>query len=84
MYTTRPLQFHIICDEGAVAYLEPRFRLLSHPIHQITVHFYQLSFQSMVDRIQREGSISTGHSAGIRMPLLFINPPSLSITNILI
>jgi hypothetical protein len=71
MYTTRPLQFHIICDEGAIAYLEPRFRLLSHPLHPITVHFYQLAFQSMADRLGREGSVSTGHAAGIRMPLLF-------------
>ena len=83
MYTTRPLHFHIICDEGAIAYLEPRFRLLSHPLHPITVHFYRLAFQSMVDRIKREGSLSTGHASGTRMCLLF-NPPSLSITRILI
>lgn len=69
MYTSRPLHFHIICDEGAIAYLEPRFRLLRHPVHPITVRFYRLTRQSMVDRIAREGSLDTGHAAGIRTPL---------------
>jgi hypothetical protein len=71
MYTTRPIHFHIICDEEAIAYLEPRFRLLSNPLHPITVHFYQLAYQSMVDRIKREGSLDTGHAAGTRMLLCF-------------
>jgi hypothetical protein len=65
MYTSRPLHFHIICDEGAIAYLEPRFRLLRHPVHPITVRFYRLNRQSMMDRIAREGSLDTGHAAGI-------------------
>jgi hypothetical protein len=69
MYTTRPLHFHIICDEAAIAYLEPRFRLLTHPLHPITVRFYRLSFKSMVDRIARDGHLDTGHAAGTRMPL---------------
>lgn len=67
MYTTRPLDFHIVCDDAAVAYLEPRLRLLTHPLHPITVRFYRLTLQSMMDRIAREGSIDTGHAAGIRM-----------------
>lgn len=71
MYATRPLNFHIICDEGAIAYLEPRFRLLTHPVHPITVRFYPLTPQSMLDRIAREGSLSTGHAAGVRKSLLF-------------
>lgn len=71
MYTTRPLQFHIICDKEAIAYLEPRFRLLTHPLHPITVRFYLLTPQSMLDRIAREGSISTVHAAGARKSLLF-------------
>jgi hypothetical protein len=70
MYTTRPLDFHIVCDEAAQLYLESRLRLLIRPTHPITVRFYRLSFQSMVDRVAREGSIFTGHAAGIRM-LLF-------------
>jgi hypothetical protein len=71
MYATRPLQFHIICDQEAIAYLEPRFRLLTHPVHPITVHFYPLTSQSMLDRIAREGSLRTGHAAGARKSLLF-------------
>jgi hypothetical protein len=69
MYATRPLQFHIICDKAAIAYLEPRFRLLTHPLHPITVRFYPLTPQSMLDRITREGSLSTGHAAGARKSL---------------
>ncbi|KAH9023197.1 hypothetical protein EDB84DRAFT_477760 [Lactarius hengduanensis] len=65
MYTSRPLQFHIVCDEAARTYLDSRFRLLIHPLHSISVRFYQLSFQSMLDRISREGGINTDHSAGI-------------------
>jgi len=64
MYTSRPLHFHIICDEGAIAYLETRLSLLTHPVHPITVRFYRITFQSMVDRITREGSLNTGHAAG--------------------
>jgi hypothetical protein len=69
MYTSRPLHFHIVCDDAAITYLEPRLRLLTHPVHPITVRFYRLTFQSMMDRIAREGTLDTGHSAGTRMPL---------------
>ncbi|KAH9007513.1 hypothetical protein EDB83DRAFT_2236405 [Lactarius deliciosus] len=65
MYTSRPLQFHIVCDEAAQTYLESRFRLLTHPLHSVSVRFYRLPFQSMLDRISREGGINTDHSAGI-------------------
>ncbi|KAI0290463.1 hypothetical protein BC826DRAFT_913080 [Russula brevipes] len=64
MYTTRPLEFHIVCDDVAMTYLESRFRLLTHPLYPITVRFYRLSFQAMVDRVAREGSLNTGHAAG--------------------
>ncbi|KAH9967909.1 hypothetical protein BC827DRAFT_1258104 [Russula dissimulans] len=64
MYTSRPIHFHIICDEEAVAYLEPRLSLLTHPVHPISIRFYRLTRQSMADRISREGSLNTGHSAG--------------------
>ena len=68
MYTSRPLQFHIICDEAAQTYLETRFLLLTHPLHSVSVRFYRLSFQSMADRVSREGSLGTGHSAGTCTP----------------
>ena len=69
MYTSRPLHFHIICDEAAQTYLESRLRLLTHPLHSVSVRFYQLSFQSMQDRVLREGAINTDHAAGMRMLL---------------
>ena len=68
MYTSWPLHFHIICDEAAQTFLETGFLLLTHPLHSISVRFYRLSSQSMSDRISREGSIRTGHSAGNRKP----------------
>jgi hypothetical protein len=71
MYTTRPLEFHIVCDDVAMTYLESRFRLLTHPLYPITVRFYRLSFQAMVDRIAREGSLNTGHAAGTRKRFFF-------------
>jgi hypothetical protein len=79
MYTSRPLHFHIICDEAAIAYLEPRFRLLTHPLHPITVRFYPLTSQRMLDRIAREGSLDTGHAAGARKLLRF-KSQTLSLT----
>jgi hypothetical protein len=69
MYTSRPLEFHIVCDDGAITYLESRFNLLTHPVHPVTVRLYRLSLQSMVDRLDREGSIKSGHPSGIRKPL---------------
>lgn len=66
MYTTRPLEFHIICDEEAQNHLEKKFLLLEHPAQNILLRFYRVSRQSMTDRIQREGGIHTDHSAGVR------------------
>ncbi|KAI0049686.1 glycosyltransferase family 8 protein [Auriscalpium vulgare] len=64
MYTSRPVEFHVICDHGAQAYLEKRLQLLTHPVHDILVRFYLLSAEGMAGRIMREGSIGTDHSAG--------------------
>ena len=66
MYTSRPLHFHIVCDEAAEMYLQSRFRLLKNPLHSVYVRFYRLTFQSMLERVSREGAINTDHSAGIR------------------
>lgn len=66
MYSARPLEFHIICDESSQKYLQGRLSLLHHPLFDVTVRFYRPSWQSMVDRISREGGISTDHSAGVR------------------
>jgi hypothetical protein len=72
MYTSRPLEFHIICDDEAIPYLHNRLRLLTHPVHPITVRLYRLTLESMRDRITREGSLNTGHAAGVRKQLYFL------------
>ncbi|KZT03448.1 glycosyltransferase family 8 protein [Laetiporus sulphureus 93-53] len=64
MYTSKPVEFHIICDEPAKAYLEGRLRLVKQPTHDITVRFYLLSWSAMLARIEREGTITSDHSAG--------------------
>ncbi|KAJ6606655.1 hypothetical protein DFH09DRAFT_15462 [Mycena vulgaris] len=66
MYNTSPSEFHIICDGPAEQYLRVRLALVNRPLHTISVRFYQPGWQSMMDRIDREGSISySDHSAGI-------------------
>ena len=70
MYTSRALEFHIVCDDEAIAYLDSRLRLLTHPVHPVTVRFYRLTFESMANRIAREGSLNTGHAAGVRKLLI--------------
>ena len=72
MYSSKPVQFHIICDDGARAYLERRFRLIERPARDILVRFYLLSLDDMSARIEREGAIVSDHSAGTRK-----SPPSL-------
>ncbi|KAI0049683.1 glycosyltransferase family 8 protein [Auriscalpium vulgare] len=64
MYTSRPLEFHIICDVSAQEYLESRLKLLTHPVHNVLVRFYRLSPDQMVGRVEREGAIYTDHAAG--------------------
>jgi len=65
MYTSAPVHFHIICDEGAQEYLEGRLALVTHPRHNIFVRFYPMSREKMMARIDREGAITTDHSAGV-------------------
>ncbi|KAH9830981.1 uncharacterized protein C8Q71DRAFT_316624 [Rhodofomes roseus] len=64
MYTSKPVEFHVICDEGAQAYLEKRIRLITRPTRNILVRFYRLTFDDMKRRIEREGAIVSDHSAG--------------------
>lgn len=66
MYSSSPLEFHIICDQTAQEYLEKRLSLLTHPQHPILVRFYRIPRESMVARIDREGAINTDHAAGVR------------------
>ncbi|KAJ7849107.1 hypothetical protein B0H14DRAFT_3108827 [Mycena olivaceomarginata] len=81
IYNSGPSEFHIICDDPAEKYLRARLSLVKRPQHPLIVRFYQPSWQSMLDRIDREGSIKTDHSAGISgLMKLFIHeilPPSV-------
>ncbi|KAF8964140.1 hypothetical protein BDZ97DRAFT_1660946 [Flammula alnicola] len=65
MYSSRPSDIHIICDDKAEQYLRERFALVQRPSYRVRVWFYKPSWQSMLDRVEREGSIQTDHSAGL-------------------
>jgi hypothetical protein len=80
MYTSRPLEFHIICDDEAIVYLHSRLQLLTHPVHPIAVRLYRLTFDSIADRIAREGSLNTGHAAGVRK-YIYLLTLSVYVTN---
>lgn len=65
MYSSVPLEFHVICDEAARSYLEKRLNLVHQPLHNVHIRFYQIPFHDMQARIHREGGIATDHSAGV-------------------
>ncbi|KAJ7043362.1 hypothetical protein C8F04DRAFT_944400 [Mycena alexandri] len=81
IYNSSPSEFHIICDDPAEKYIRARLALIRRPLHPLAVRFYQPTLQSMMDRIDREGSIHTDHSAGAAgLMKLFIHeilPPSV-------
>jgi len=81
MYSTRPSDFHIICDDNAERLLRSRLDLVQNPLHHVRVWFYKPTWQSMLDRVEREGSIKTDHSAGLPgLMKLFIHeilPPTV-------
>jgi len=81
MYSTRPSDFHIICDDSAERLLRSRLDLVENPLHHVRVWFYKPTWQSMSDRVEREGSIKTDHSAGLPgLMKLFIHeilPPTV-------
>ncbi|KAI0340140.1 hypothetical protein BDW22DRAFT_1334945 [Trametopsis cervina] len=64
MYASGPIHIHIICDESARLVIERRLELLKRPAYNISIFFYQLPWQSLQDRLDREGKIWTAHSAG--------------------
>ncbi|GBE82577.1 predicted protein [Sparassis crispa] len=65
MYSSVPIEFHIICDLAAQEYLEKRLNLVTHPTHNVLVRFYHMTIAGMLARIEREGAITTDHSAGV-------------------
>ncbi|KAF5386674.1 hypothetical protein D9615_001742 [Tricholomella constricta] len=81
LYNSSPSHVHIICDDSAQKFLEARFALVHRPLHDVRIWFYKPSWQSMLDRVEREGSIKSDHSAGLPgLMKLFIHeilPPSV-------
>lgn len=67
MYASQPVDIHIICDDDAEKVLRSRLSLITRPRHRIRVTYHKPTWQSMLDRVEREGSIQTDHSAGLRM-----------------
>lgn len=67
MYAAGPINLHIICDESARRFIERRLERLKHPEHDVAIFFYDLTWQSIVDRLNREGSMWSTHSAGAGM-----------------
>ncbi|KAJ2931398.1 hypothetical protein H1R20_g5686, partial [Candolleomyces eurysporus] len=65
MYSSRPTDIHIICDDAAERVVRSRLSLLERPLHQVRVWFHKPTWQGMLDRVEREGSIQTDHSAGL-------------------
>jgi len=66
MYSAGPCDIHIICDDSAEILLRSRLDLVQNPLYRVRVWFYKPTWQSMLDRVEREGSIKTDHSAGLR------------------
>lgn len=66
MYSSKPADIHIICDDEAEKVVRTRLDLLKRPSHQVRVWFHKPTWQGMLDRVEREGTIQTDHSAGLR------------------
>ncbi|CAL1703866.1 unnamed protein product [Somion occarium] len=65
MYSSQPVEFHILCDEEAKTYLERRLLLVKRPRQNVVVKFYDMPLSSIRARIGREGAIASDHSAGL-------------------
>ncbi|KAI0693883.1 hypothetical protein BC835DRAFT_1351750 [Cytidiella melzeri] len=64
MYASGPVHIHIICDDSARVLIKTRLERLKRPYYEIAVFFHVLPWQSIQDRLDREGSIWSSHSAG--------------------
>jgi hypothetical protein len=73
MYTSKPVDIHIICDDSAENFLRQRLNLIQRPAYHTRFWFHKPTWQSMLDRVEREGSIKTDHSAGLRKSLSYFS-----------
>jgi hypothetical protein len=66
MYITGPVELHILCDEEAKKAIEPGLSLVHSPTYEVKVRYYMPTWDEIVSRIEREGSLFTEHLAGAR------------------
>lgn len=66
MYATGPVELHIVCDEEAKKVLEISFNLVYSPAYNVVVRYYMPTWDQLVQRIDREGTLFTDHGAGMR------------------
>ncbi|KAH8813637.1 hypothetical protein DL96DRAFT_1472920 [Flagelloscypha sp. PMI_526] len=64
MYITGPVELHILCDEDAKEAIKPGLSLIHSPTYEVKVRYYMPTWDDMVSRIEREGSIASAHAAG--------------------
>ncbi|KAH8833497.1 hypothetical protein DL96DRAFT_1457234, partial [Flagelloscypha sp. PMI_526] len=64
MYITGPVELHILCDEEAKKAIEPGLSLVHSPTYEVKVRYYMPTWDEIVSRIEREGSLFTEHLAG--------------------
>jgi hypothetical protein len=53
MYTSSPIDFHLIADEESQIYLTNVFELIRRPAYDIRIFFYPLSLDAMEQRLRR-------------------------------
>ncbi|KAJ7135824.1 hypothetical protein C8R44DRAFT_609271 [Mycena epipterygia] len=53
MQSSRPLQFHIICDPAAADHLDTRFALFSRPAYDVNVTYYPITAEFAKARAER-------------------------------
>ncbi|KAF6764993.1 glycosyltransferase family 8 protein [Ephemerocybe angulata] len=65
MHNSRPTDIHVICDDEAEDVLRSRLQLVTRPRYPVRVWYIKPTWQAMYDRVEREGSLKTDHSAGL-------------------
>ena len=53
MYTSSPVDFHLITDEESQTYLSAVLELIEKPAHDIRIYFYPISLEAMEERLLR-------------------------------
>jgi hypothetical protein len=76
MYTSSPLDFHLIVDADSQEYLTNAYNLIEKPVYDIRVYFYPISWKAMEERLARTAvgkpdqprymELGTKHQSGTR------------------